>query len=42
MKSDQVIQGFINFTQDARDGERGRKLPFLSGMRGLDERQSVE
>lgn len=32
MKSDQVTQGFINFVRDARDGECGTKLPFLSGM----------
>lgn len=28
MKSDQVIQGFINFMQDARNGECGTKPPF--------------
>lgn len=42
IRSDQVIQGFVSFMQDASDGKHGTKAPFLSGMRGQGESQSVE
>lgn len=42
IKSDQVIQGFVSFMQDASKGQHGTKAPFLSGMQGLNESQGVE